>query len=77
VSVALAIPLSVLFVVTVGKLTGRLLGIRLGHWRGALVGAVGWVGGLLAAAYTIGEKTADGGRTIQADSVTGCRRRRS
>ena len=31
--------------------------------------AVGWVGGLLAAAYTIGEKTADGGRTIQADSV--------
>jgi ubiquinone biosynthesis protein len=68
-SVALAIPLFVLFVVTVGKLTGRLLGIRLGHWRGALVGVVGWVGGLLAAAYTIGEKTADGGRTIRADSV--------
>ena len=68
-SVALAIPLFVLFVVTVGKLTGRLLGIRLGHWRGALVGAVGWIGGLLAAAYTIGEKTAEGGRTIQADTV--------
>ena len=68
-SVALTIPLFVLFVVTVGKLTGRLLGIRLGHWRGALVGLVGWIGGLLAAAYTIGVKTAHGGHTIQADTV--------
>ncbi|MBV9005450.1 MAG: hypothetical protein JO181_12385 [Solirubrobacterales bacterium] len=52
-SLLLTVPLFVLFVVIVGKLTGRLLGIR-GHWRGALVGAVGWIAGLFAAAYTIG-----------------------
>lgn len=64
-SVIVAIPLLVLFIVLVGKLTGRLLGIRLGNWRGALVGLVGWFGGLLAAAYTIGERTKDGGRVLE------------
>ncbi len=65
-SVIVAVPLLVLFIVIVGKLTGRLLGIRLGNWRGALVGLVGWIGGLLAAAYTIGEPTKDGGRVLEA-----------
>ena len=65
-SVIVAVPLLVLFIVIVGKLTGRLLGIRLGNWRGALVGLVGWFGGLLAAAYTIGEPTKDGGRVLEA-----------
>ena len=51
-NVALSLLLLILFVIAVGKLAGRLLGIRLGHWRGAIVGAVGWVGGLLAAIYT-------------------------
>jgi ubiquinone biosynthesis protein len=64
-SVIVAVPLLVLFIVIVGKLTGRLLGIRLGNWRGALVGLVGWIGGLLAAAYTIGEPTKDGGRVLE------------
>jgi ubiquinone biosynthesis protein len=68
VSVLLVIPLFVVFVVIVGKLTGRLLGIRLGHWRGAFVGLVGWFVGLLAAAYTIGEPQSGGGRVINASS---------
>ncbi|MBV9799385.1 MAG: hypothetical protein JO039_15175, partial [Solirubrobacterales bacterium] len=67
-SLLLTVPLFVLFVVIVGKLTGRLLGIRLGHWRGALVGAVGWIAGLFAAAYTIGTPAKGGGRVINATS---------
>ncbi len=67
-SLVLSIPLFVLFVVIVGKLAGRLLGIRLGHWRGALVGAVGWIAGLYAAAYTIGTRSKGGGRVINATS---------
>jgi ubiquinone biosynthesis protein len=67
-SVIVAIPLLVLFIVLVGKLTGRLLGIRLGNWRGALVGLVGWFGGLLAAAYTIGQPVEGGGRILETHS---------
>lgn len=67
-SLVLSIPLFVLFVVIVGKLAGRLLGIRLGNWRGALVGAVGWIAGLYAAAYTIGTRSKGGGRVINATS---------
>ncbi len=68
-SVFLTVPLLVLFVVIVGKLTGRVLGIRLGHWRGAFVGLVGWFGGLLAAAYTIGHHAPGGGRVIETSSL--------
>lgn len=68
-SIVLVILLLLLFTVTVGKLTGRLLGIRLGHWRGALVGLVGWFLGLLAAAYTIGERSPGGGRTIETGTL--------
>ena len=67
-SIVLEILLLLLFTVTVGKLTGRLLGVRLGHWRGALVGLVGWFLGLLAAAYTIGAPSPGGGRTIETGS---------
>ena len=52
--------LFVLFVIVVGKLTGRLLGVRLGRWRGALVGAIGWLAGVIAAAFTIGDVTTSG-----------------
>ena len=52
--------LLVLFVVLVGKGCGRLLGIRLGRWRGALVGLVGWVAGITAAVLVFGEDTPRG-----------------
>ena len=54
-NVALSLLLLILFVIAVGKLAGRLLGIRLGHLRGAIVGLLGWVAGLLAAIYIVGE----------------------
>ncbi len=56
-NVALSLLLLILFVVTVGKLAGRLLGIRLGNVRGAVVGLIGWVAGLLAAIYIVGEES--------------------
>jgi ubiquinone biosynthesis protein len=59
--------LLVVFVVAVSNVTGRLLGVRLGRWRGALVGAIGWIAGLIAAAYTVGEETEDGGRVLEAN----------
>ena len=65
--IVLAVLLLVFFVLFVGKVAGRLLGIRLGSWRGAFVGAVGWLLGAVAAAYTIGETTADGGREVKVD----------
>lgn len=46
--------LLILFVATVGWLCGRLLGVRLRGWRSAVVGVLGWVAGLLAAALVIG-----------------------
>ncbi len=58
--IALTVLLLVLFVVTVGKLTGRILGVRLGRWRGALAGAVGWLGGVLATSLVIGADKNDG-----------------
>jgi ubiquinone biosynthesis protein len=54
-NVVLSVLLLILFVIAVGKLTGRLLGIRLGNLRGAIVGLIGWVAGLLAAIYIVGE----------------------
>ncbi len=52
--------LLVLFVVIVGKLCGRLLGIRLGRWRGVLVGLLGWVAGVTASVLVFGEDTPRG-----------------
>ena len=48
------------FIIMVGTLTGRLLGVRLGRWRGALTGAVGWLGGVTATAFVIGSDKGDG-----------------
>ena len=58
--IVLTVLLLIFFVVTVGKLTGRILGVRLGRWRGALAGAIGWLGGVLATAFVIGSDKNDG-----------------
>jgi ubiquinone biosynthesis protein len=60
VRVVVGLILLVLFVVLVGKGCGRLLGIRLGRWRGALVGLVGWAAGVTAAVLVFGEDTPRG-----------------
>jgi ubiquinone biosynthesis protein len=60
VRVVVGLILLVLFVVVVGKLCGRLLGIRLGRWRGVLVGLVGWAAGVTAAVLVFGEDTPRG-----------------
>ncbi len=69
VNVVVAVVLFVFFVVIVGKASGRLLGIRLGNWRGVLVGTIGWAAGLTATAFVIGEETSSGGHTIQVDGL--------
>lgn len=49
-----------LFVFTVGRLCSRLLGIRLGALHSVVVGVVGWIAGVAAAAATIGKNNAQG-----------------
>ncbi|MCU0306867.1 MAG: AarF/UbiB family protein [Thermoleophilia bacterium] len=53
-----------------GKLSGRLLGVRLGRWRGVLVGLIGWAAGATAAALALSEETPGGGREVIIDSVS-------
>ncbi|MEZ0290971.1 MAG: ABC1 kinase family protein, partial [Solirubrobacteraceae bacterium] len=67
-NVALSLLLLILFVIAVGKLAGRLLGIRLGHLRGAIVGLLGWVAGLLAAIYIVGEPS-EGWRRLDVETA--------
>ena len=52
--------LLIVFVVAVGTLASRLLGVRLGRWRGAIAGAIGWFGGVVATAFTIGNVDSSG-----------------
>ena len=68
-SVVVAVVLFVFFVVIVGKASGRLLGIRLGNWRGVLVGTMGWMAGLVATSFVIGEQTSGGGHTIEVSGL--------
>lgn len=56
------------FVVSVGKICGRLLGVHLGVLRGSVVGALGWVAGLICAGLTLRERT-DSGSPLVADNV--------
>ncbi len=58
--VIVGIVLLVLFVVTVGKLCGRLLGVRLGRVRGAIVGFIGWLAGAAATVVILGDADSDG-----------------
>jgi ubiquinone biosynthesis protein len=44
----------------VATLGSRLMGIRLGAWRGLLAGAIGYFIGVVAAAYTLGKGTGEG-----------------
>jgi hypothetical protein len=44
----------------VATLGSRLMGIRLGAWRGLLAGAIGYFVGVVAAAYTLGKGTGEG-----------------
>jgi ubiquinone biosynthesis protein len=67
VNYVLAALLLAFFVITVGKVAGRLLGIRLGNVRGAIVGIVGWMAGFLAAIYIVGEESG-GWRKIEVDT---------
>ena len=67
-NVVLSLLLLILFVIAVGKLAGRLLGIRLGHLRGAIVGLLGWVAGLLAAIYIVGEPS-EGWRRLDVETA--------
>ncbi len=65
----LNIVLLVFFVLTVGWLCGRVLGVRLGRWSRILVGFVGWIAGVSAAVFVLGE---DGELTVDAfDEVVG------
>jgi ubiquinone biosynthesis protein len=68
VRVLLGVILFVLFVVVVGKTSGRLLGIRLGNARGALVGAIGWIAGVAAVAFTL-DDSPGAGLTVHVDNV--------
>ena len=44
----------------VATLGSRLMGIKLGAWRGLLAGAIGYFVGVIGAAYTLGKGTAEG-----------------
>jgi ubiquinone biosynthesis protein len=68
VRVLLGVLLFVLFVVVVGKASGRLLGIRLGNARGALVGTIGWIAGVTAVAFTLDDSPRDG-LTVHVDNL--------
>ncbi|MBV9592479.1 MAG: AarF/ABC1/UbiB kinase family protein [Actinobacteria bacterium] len=59
-NVALSIVVLLLFVFLVGKLCGRILGVRLGRWRGFLVGIIGWLVGVAATVVVLGHKAGDG-----------------
>ena len=52
--------LLIFFVVTIGKLCGRVLGVRLGRVRGVIAGVVGWVAGVGAAVFTFSADKGDG-----------------
>lgn len=56
------------FIVTVGKISGRLLGVHLGAVRGVVVGVLGWIAGLVCAGLTLGS-TSDGRTTLTADTL--------
>ncbi len=51
----LNIILLIVFMLAVGWLCGRVLGVRLGRWSAALVGFLGWIGGASAAVFVLGE----------------------
>jgi ubiquinone biosynthesis protein len=68
VRVLLGVILFVLFVVVVGKASGRLLGIRLGNARGALVGTIGWIAGVTAVAFTLDDSPREG-LTVHVDNL--------
>ncbi len=53
-AVFVGVVLLIFFVVSIGKVCGRLLGVRLGAVRGVLVGFIGWLVGVAAAYATIG-----------------------
>ena len=63
--VFLGLLLLLFFIVTVGKVCSRLLGIRLGRLRGAIVGTVGWLIGVFATAAALGKADPDGGWRIE------------
>lgn len=44
------------WVAAIGVLSGRILGVQIGRWRGGAAAAVGWLAGLIAAAVTLGAK---------------------
>ena len=52
--------LLIFFAVAVGKLCGRVLGVRLGNVRGIITGIAGWVGGVAAAVFTLAAQKGDG-----------------
>jgi ubiquinone biosynthesis protein len=68
VRVLLGFLLFVLFVVVVGKASGRLLGIRLGNARGAVVGTIGWIAGITAVAFTLDDSPRSG-LTVHVDNL--------
>ena len=51
----LNVVLLVFFVLAVGWLCGRVLGVRLGRWARVVVGIVGWIAGVAAAVFVLGE----------------------
>ncbi len=56
----LGVLLLIFFAVTVGKLCGRVLGVRLGRVRGVITGVVGWIAGVAAAVFTLAAQDGDG-----------------
>ena len=56
----LGILLLIFFAVTVGKLCGRVLGVRLGRVRGVITGVAGWIAGVAAAVFTLAAQDGDG-----------------
>lgn len=64
----LSLVLFVLFVTTVGTLCSRILGVRLGRWKGFVVGAAGWLAGIVAALLVLGDDTKDGGKSLEISS---------
>ncbi len=65
----ISVVILLVFAVTVGKLSSRLLGVRLGKVRGVVAGILGWFVGVLAAVLIVGDRPVEGGYRLDVDGT--------